>query len=572
MSLSLSLSLSNSPSLPSSLSLSLSLSPPLPQGSESGIGQPLQPSTGAVRAAFDSITSQEGSPAGRLGAGEREGGGGVRVEEVGQEGGYERSHPSEELGPRAAGLEQTRQRAYSDFEGSMAAAAQATSAAAAAAAAARDGYGSMASLLDPRDPPGGVGEPREEERRKRAAAGWRHEDRQVEGRADASTSLGDGALPREGGDGGDGGGRGPGGAGVAEGVRAKIEQLRAERAMRIGGGDDRHVEGAGRDEGEQEVQKNGGAVEARKGVARFTAKRVEKGGGAGEKVGWDEVTGKDAEAPANNNNAATIAWSAVHGTSVAKQTSGVGVGEAKAGGLSQAEIEEQRRRKALAAARNPGGRAGQWVRGEKGDMEWVSHTDLQKRVEEQRQRVAAVEPARPQRVDHEQRVKAEIRAAPRRVSAMDVSSRSQLDSEDEATRQRGAVGLLAMFAAKKSAGDPEAAGKWQPPVVVGSGSRAGVAAGVPGGAGVLRREGGHVMRRVKHGPLNYDLTYDAERWEAAQEHAQDLTRQQYLLELPPGLDADPNLVRASSITVDENAVDKAYRKLFGPPASKQCGT
>ena len=87
------------------------------------------------------------------------------------------------------------------------------------------------------------------------------------------------------------------------------------------------------------------------------------------------------------------------------------------GGLSQADIDAQNRRRALEAARNPGGRGGQWVRGEKGEMEWLGAAQLEAREEERRKRAEALQQARASekaaRVNHEQRVKAEIAAAPK---------------------------------------------------------------------------------------------------------------------------------------------------------------
>ena len=46
------------------------------------------------------------------------------------------------------------------------------------------------------------------------------------------------------------------------------------------------------------------------------------------------------------------------------------------------------------------------------------------------------------------------------------------------------------------------------------------------------------------------------------------TQQQYLLELPPGFEADADMLKKSTITVDEEAIDRQYRKLFGPPDAK----
>ena len=44
-------------------------------------------------------------------------------------------------------------------------------------------------------------------------------------------------------------------------------------------------------------------------------------------------------------------------------------------------------------------------------------------------------------------------------------------------------------------------------------------------------------------------------------------RQQYLLELPPGFEPD-EVYKAGAISVSEEAIDKEYRKLFGPPDAK----
>ena len=45
-------------------------------------------------------------------------------------------------------------------------------------------------------------------------------------------------------------------------------------------------------------------------------------------------------------------------------------------------------------------------------------------------------------------------------------------------------------------------------------------------------------------------------------------RQQYIMELPPGLEPDPSMFKSSTISVDDDAVDRQYRKLFGPPDAK----
>jgi hypothetical protein len=123
-----------------------------------------------------------------------------------------------------------------------------------------------------------------------------------------------------------------------------------------------------------------------------------------------------------------------------------------------------------------------------------------------------------------------------------------------------------------------------------------------------------------HGPLTYRLTYDASKWEQASAKTQDLVRaappglgfrvlglgagscrapfrvicsyrsptrlktldllvsprspshlqvrQQYIMEMPPGLAPDPSMFKGSVISVDDDAVDRQYRKLFGPPDAK----
>ena len=40
------------------------------------------------------------------------------------------------------------------------------------------------------------------------------------------------------------------------------------------------------------------------------------------------------------------------------------------------------------------------------------------------------------------------------------------------------------------------------------------------------------------------------------------------MELPPGLAPDPNMFKGSVISVDDDAVDRQYRKLFGPPDAR----
>jgi hypothetical protein len=71
-----------------------------------------------------------------------------------------------------------------------------------------------------------------------------------------------------------------------------------------------------------------------------------------------------------------------------------GAGGSLKGGMSQEEIDAQNSRRAFEAARNPGGRGGQWVRGEKGEMEWLTAAQLDARKEEKRKLAQALQEVR----------------------------------------------------------------------------------------------------------------------------------------------------------------------------------
>jgi len=98
----------------------------------------------------------------------------------------------------------------------------------------------------------------------------------------------------------------------------------------------------------------------------------------------------------------------------------------------------------------------QWAKGEKGEMEWITAEEADKREEERRKYIEAVQRARDseknQRVNHEQRVRAEIAAAPKRAEHLDtLGARATLElTSEEKEQKKSKLGALALFARKKN--------------------------------------------------------------------------------------------------------------------------
>jgi len=59
------------------------------------------------------------------------------------------------------------------------------------------------------------------------------------------------------------------------------------------------------------------------------------------------------------------------------------------------------------------------------------------------------------------------------------------------------------------------------------------------------------------------------KWEQARAQCEKEKMKDYVDDLPPALRADPNMIEKQLVKVDDDAIDKRYRSMFGPPASKQ---
>ena len=142
-------------------------------------------------------------------------------------------------------------------------------------------------------------------------------------------------------------------------------------------------------------------------------------------------------------------------------------------------------------------------------MEWVTAAEYEAREEERRKMADALlrarEAEKSQRVNHEQRVKAELAAAPRRAQHLaSIGARSQLEEKArEETSERDAQGsrfsAMAAFGRRKSGRDGG-----DGPGVVGAGAGIGGGGGAAGGrepggrgaSGGLQKVGGNLMRQV----------------------------------------------------------------------------
>uniref|UniRef100_A0A7S4NYJ1 non-specific serine/threonine protein kinase n=2 Tax=Guillardia theta TaxID=55529 RepID=A0A7S4NYJ1_GUITH len=307
-------------------------------------------------------------------------------------------------------------------------------------------------------------------------------------------------------------------------------------------------------------------------------------------VAWESVTGADVK-----ESARQVQWSSLQGQSVdtgkLKLTEGKSKSILKSSPtafksdeVSQEKLKEMEvRRKALEAARNPGRSAGQWVRGEKGELAWMSFEDIAKKEEEKQREKEAMDRALALAVKMQSK-QSEMRdlrgsmgtpadsssfSAPRRAQKVEsVQGRANI----EEMKDSGKSGLFSSFGKKKGPKEANAAAQGEAQASFGVNVNAAMAdfekrrknTQAPA---IL--EGNMVTRMMQHGPLTYQLFYDAKKWEQAKEECKKKMLEQYKQELPEGYEYDEEMLSKQLVNVDDEVVDKKYRWMFGQPQSKK---